>query len=414
MHDILQRVVKEHGTPCFVYFMDQAYERIEAIERAFGGLFRVSYAMKCNPHPEILRRLMNRVSGLDISSGGELAIATDIGWPPHSISFTGPAKRYVDLQESVSCRIGDVIVESVHEASQLNEIASTAEIRQRILIRISPNRVPRGFGVNMAGKPCQFGIDEENLDAAIIEIKAMSNLNLVGFHIYSGTQCLKPDSICENFQIFAELFKRFSDQHDISPEKLIFGSGIGIPYHDGDEPVNLAPIADTIIPMLKELKLIPRFSSTEFVLETGRFLIGEAGIYLTSVVNRKRSRGKNICVFNGGMNHHLGACGHLGMVLQRNYRMFKVCSENADSEEQLYDLFGPLCTSIDTLGRQVPFPGLDIGDVIGIHCSGAYGITSSPINFISHDLPTEVVVETQNGELLIERIGSHGKGSAAN
>jgi diaminopimelate decarboxylase len=406
MKDTLAAVAREHGTPCFVYFMDQVYARVDAVRQAFGGRVGVSYAMKCNPHPEILRRLMPRVDTLDISSGGELKAALRLGWPADRISFTGPAKLPSDLEASAAHAISDVILESVREASLLNEAAGRAGRRQRVLVRVAPRKVPRGFGVNMAGKPCQFGIDEEDLDPALEEIKALPHLRLAGFHVYSGTQCLKTDALAENYEIFLDIFRRFSEAHDVTPEKLIFGSGIGIPYHDGDRSVDLAPVAERINPQLTALQREPRFAGARLLLETGRYLVGEAGIYLTRVVNRKLSRGTQICTCDGGMNHHLGAAGHLGMVLHRPYRMFKVSSDRPDGPEQAYDLYGPLCTSIDHLGRGVKFPGLDVGDVIGIGCSGAYGVTASPLNFISHPPPKEVLVETRDGRAAVEDVSA--------
>jgi diaminopimelate decarboxylase len=406
MKEILATIARDHGTPCFVYFMDQVYGRIDSIRQAFGRRLGVSYAMKCNPHPEILKRMMRRVETLDISSGGELKAALRVGWPADRTSFTGPAKLPADLTASVTHGIGDVILESVREARLLSAAAGRAGRHQRVLVRVAPKKVPRGFGVNMAGKPCQFGIDEEDLDPALEEIKALPHLRLSGFHVYSGTQCLKTDSLAENYEIFIDIFQRFSAAHDISPEKLILGSGIGIPYLDGERSVDLAPIAERVNPSLEALRSQPRFARAALLLETGRYLIGEAGIYLTRVVNRKQSRGAQICTFDGGMNHHLGACGHLGMVLHRNYQMFKVSSDRPDTEEQPYDLYGPLCTSIDTLGRGVKFPGLDVGDVIGVRCSGAYGITASPLNFISHPPPKEILVEARDGRTVVEDISA--------
>jgi diaminopimelate decarboxylase len=406
MKELLAAIARDYGTPCFVYFMDQVYGRIDSIRQAFGGRLGVSYAMKCNPHPEVLKRMRDRVETLDVSSGGELKAALRIGWPADRISFTGPAKLATDLEASVAHGISDVILESVREARSLSAAAGRAGRRQRVLVRVAPKKVPRGFGVNMAGKPCQFGIDEEDLDPALDEIKALPHLRLSGFHIYSGTQCLKPDSLAENYEIFVDIFQRFATAYDLTPEKLIFGSGIGIPYHDGDHSVDLTPIAERVNPLLEALRSQPRFARATLLLETGRYLIGEAGIYLTRVVNRKPSRGVLICTFDGGMNHHLGACGHLGMVLHRNYPMFKISSDRPDTDEQAYDLYGPLCTSIDLLGRGVKFPGLDVGDVVGVRCSGAYGITASPLNFISHPPPKEILVETRDGRTVVEDVSA--------
>jgi len=277
-------------------------------------------------------------------------------------------------------------------------------VRHGALVRVAPARLPRGFGVHMAGKPCQFGIDEEDLAPALQRILALEHLDIRGFHVYSGTQCLDVDSIAENYGIFIEIFRRCCAEFDLAPGKLVFGSGIGIPYHEGTQPVDLRALAGKVNPMLDELRSDSRFASTEFVLETGRYLIGEAGLYLTSVLHKKTSRGAEICICDGGMNHHLGACGHLGSVIHRNYRMFKVASRDPGATEERYDLVGPLCTSIDTLGHRVGFPGLDVGDVVAVCCSGAYGVTASPTHFISHELPKELLVETRSGRIAVEDV----------
>ena len=323
-------------------------------------------------------------------------MAIEQGWLASKITFTGPAKRAAELSLGVETGIGSVVVESVEEARKLSELAATAGKSQKILIRIAPAKVPAGFGSKMAGRPSQFGIDEEDIDAAIKAILRMDRVELAGFHVYSGTQCLDAKAVAENYIACAALFTLLSQTHRLQPQKLIFGSGLGIPYHEQDRPVDLATVATIAAPALDALRTYPLTSNSELTLETGRYLVGEAGIYLTSVVSAKHSRGTDIRICDGGMNHHLGACGHLGSVLHRNYRMFKV----GTAEPQLLveqDLFGPLCTSIDVLGRAVKLPLLNVGDVIGIHCSGAYGLTASPTRFISHDAPRELLVEMVDG-----------------
>lgn len=403
MKDILATVAREHGTPCFVYFMDRIYGQVEALRKAFGGLVGVSYAMKCNPHPAILARMKDRVDTLDISSGGELVKGRQAGWPGERISFTGPGKKLDELKAAYDYGV-EVILESMREATILNDMAGKAGKPFRVMARVAPNKVPRGFGSHMAGKPCQFGFDEEDFDRDLPKILAMPNLKLHGLHIYSGTQCLKPDSIAENYANFIELFRRFCGGHDITPKKLILGSGIGVPYYEGDQPVNLAEVAEKIVPVFKEFKKEARFAAAQMLLETGRFLVGESGVYVVRVISSKTSRGAQMRVCDGGMNHHLAACGLLGMVVPKNYRMLKISSDRPDGPEQPYNLFGPLCTSIDTLGRSVKFPGLDEGDVVGVLSSGAYGLTSSPTGFISHGFPKEILVETRNGKPTIEDI----------
>ncbi len=393
----LAKAARDFGTPCYVYLMDEVRERVDQTRSAFGGRFRISYAVKSNPNPGLLRRLGGVVDLLDVSSAGEIVRAVGCGWAADALSFTGPGKTRRELETAVDAGIGEVVVESVDEAELLNAVAQAAGRQQRILVRIAPQRMPRGFGVSMSGKPTQFGIDEEEIDSAIDTIRRLANLDLVGLHIYSGTQCLKPEAIVDNYQIFIDIFGRVCNAHGVSPQRLVFGSGIGIPYHEGDQPVDLAAVAEMINPRLDTLKSGRLFSKTDLVLETGRYLVGEAGFYVTRVVRRKQSRGVEIGICDGGMNHHLGAAGHLGSVVQRNYRMFKLGVGRDQEAERTYTLVGPLCTTIDTLARQVKLRGLEAGDLIAIHCSGAYGVTASPIHFISHRPPKEIIAETAGG-----------------
>jgi diaminopimelate decarboxylase len=405
MDNLLSHIAQRHGTPCYVYRFDDVKARFAELRAAFGDRFHISYAVKTNPNAAILSRMRGLADTLDISSGGELDRALRAGWPANLLTFTGPAKRDPELESAVHHGVDALVLESVQEARRLNAIAHCAGKIQSVLVRIAPAKVPAGFGISMAGKPSQFGIDEEDLPPALLAIESLPHLSLRGFHIYAGTQCLRPDSIASAWESFIELFRRFCYSSDLHPAKLIFGSGLGICYHEQDRRLDLAPIAGRINPTLDALRREERFAKTDFILETGRFLVGEAGLYLTRIVSRKRSRGAEIAICDGGMNHHNGACGHLGAPIHRNYRMFKVAADRAQVT-QPYDLFGPLCTSIDHLAHGAQLPDLNIGDVIAVHCGGAYGLTASPVGFISHPLPREVLVETTGGHLSIEDVSS--------
>lgn len=389
----LAQIALQHGTPSFVYFMDPVRHQIEILRRAFDGRFLVSYAMKCNPNPDLLRWMREQVDQLDVSSSGELAAGLRAGWAPGLISFTGPAKQKADLEFAVRAGIGEVVLESLREARLLDAVAARHGRTQPVLIRIAPSYVPKGFGSQMSGKPTQFGIDEEDLRVALDEIRQLRHLRVAGFHAYSGTQCLKADAIAENWLNFLRLFQQASEQLDLAPEKLIFGSGLGIPYHEGETALDLGAIAKTVEPVFNRVTSEQRYARTQWVLETGRFLVGEAGVYLARVIHTKVSRGKRIVVLDGGMNHHLAAAGHMGMVIHRPYRMSVLRAESGPLQAvEAHDIFGPLCTSIDTLGRGVQLPRLEEGDVLAVHCSGAYGPSSSPANFISHPPAKEFMV----------------------
>ena len=378
------------GTPSYVYFMDEARANAARLRDAFDGAFEISYAVKANPAHGVLATLRGDVETLDVSSGGEITRALAAGWDASKISFTGPGKRDAELQAAVDARIGEVVLESKEEAVALSGIAQAAGFRQRVLVRISPSRVPPGFGDTMSGKPGAVGIDEEDLAGFLDFLGTLPGLELVGFHAYSGTQCLNPDSIVENWKIFANLFAQASRMAAIQPEKLVFGSGLGIRYHDNQEALDLSMISAKAAPMIADLR--GACPNATLALETGRFILGEAGVLLTRVMRTKDSRGTRIGICDSGLNHHLAAAGLFGMLLKRNYRMSNV-SAPAGEPGGPYQLSGPLCTSIDVLGRNVALPRLEAGDVIAIEASGAYGPTASPSAFISHPPAREWIVD---------------------
>lgn len=388
----LALAAERHGTPCFVYFTAPIEQRIAALDQAFGGRFDLSFAVKANPNPAMLEWLAPRIPLLDISSIGEMRLALRSGWDAARLSFTGPAKRDAELAEAIAMGLGELVVESPREAIAANGIARSMGRRQDVLIRITPEVVPRGFGDQMAGRPSPFGIDAEETAEALPPILSLAHLNVRGFHIYSGTQCLRADAVVENYRNFIALFTHLAQVHDLTPDKLVFGSGLGIPYHDGDAPVDLAAVAAGIVPALDMLCANPRFARTRLALELGRYLVGEAGYFVTRIVSTKESRGSRIALCDGGMNNHLPASGLFGMVIRRAYRMHKV---GGGGPLEKIDVTGPLCTSIDRLASGVELPHLDPGDLIAVHNSGAYGLSASPIHFISHQPPVEVMVDRE-------------------
>jgi diaminopimelate decarboxylase len=388
----LQRVAERHGTPSYVYFAQAIEARIDKLHAAFGGRFALSYAVKSNPNPALLAWLNGRVELLDVSSIGEFVLGVRAGWEPARLSFTGPGKRDFELRQAIEGGVGELIVESVREAVAADRIAAELGRVQNILIRIAPTRVPKGFGDHMAGRPCAFGVDQEDIGVDLPKILSLAHLRCVGLHIYSGTQCLKPAAIVENYGNFLAIFREVCDRYDLTPDKLVLGSGLGIPYHDEDSALDLDEVAGGIVADLDAFKREPRFAGTQLVLELGRYLVGEAGYFLTRVVSVKQSRGSRIGICDGGMNNHLPASGNFGMVVPRNYSMHKVGGSGPDEK---VDLVGPLCTSIDRLARGRVMPRIEEGDLIAVHNSGSYGLTASPVHFISHGLPREIFVDAQ-------------------
>ena len=392
----LQAAAEMAGTPCYVYDMDIIRERFALLGGLFGRNFGVSFAVKSNPNTELLRRLLPHVVTLDVSSYKEVERGIAAGCPPARLTFSGPAKRVAEIEGAVSTGIGELVLESISEAEIASAAAVALGVEQHVLIRINPSWMPRHFGVNMAGKASQFGVDEEVLDESIDRILALPGLKLIGFHIYSGTNSLNDEAIAENFANFITLFRRASAHAGITPEKLIFGSGFGIPYNDGDKTLDIEALAGRIMPMIDDLRTDPTFAKTACVLEMGRWLIGPGGWLLTGVIAEKASRGVEIRACDAGFNNHLAACGMMGTVIRRNWSFANV--SNAGAPAGKYLLVGPLCTTIDVLASDISLPEVRVGDVLSVSNSGAYGLTASPTRFISHPEPAEVIADA--GQLI--------------
>lgn len=379
------------GTPLYLYDLDIVRARFAELESLFGRHFGVSYAVKANPNIQMMRHLLPHVATFDVSSYKEVERALDAGCPVDQITFSGPAKRNVEVVGAVDLGIGELVLESLTEADTANAAAAVRGVKQQVLIRINPAVGPRHFGVNMAGKASQFGIDEEEIEAAIDHVLALPSLQLVGFHIYSGTNSLNADAIAENFAIFISLFRRGVEYGGFVPKKLVFGSGFGVPYVSSDAPLDVEAVASKVMPMLDELKAEPAFAHAVCLLEMGRWLVAPAGLLLTSVIAEKASRGVNFRACDAGFNNHLAACGMMGTVIRRNWNITN--TSNPDDVLQTYTLVGPLCTTIDILATDIALPEVRIGDVLAVANSGAYGLSASPTRFISHPEPSEVLVD---------------------
>lgn len=404
----LSEIAARFGTPCYAYFPDVAIERVRLIRDVFSSLVGVSFAVKANPNRALLDLLRPEVQHLDVSSGGEILLGLDAGFAPGDFTFVGPAKADWELDLALEKGCGQIVVESVGEMQRLNGLAAKRGARPRVVLRINPESVPKGYGVAMSMRSTQFGIDEEKVDEAISALGSLEHLDFYGFHIYAGTQCLKNDSIVANFENCARIFLSFSERHDLRPGNLIFGSGFGIPYHDKDQPIDLGYIAEQTRPIFDRLRGDARTGGAEINLELGRYVIGEAGYFLASVLSTKTSRGTHIAMLDGGMNQHLAASGNLGGVLKRNYPVFRVSPLCEGDAEMAWDLAGNLCTNVDSLGRGVQLGPLEPGDLVGIASSGAYGLTSSPVHFISHRPPLEILATETGGGFTYADITASG------
>ncbi len=384
----VKRITDRYSTPLYLYNAAIVTERTRLLRLLFGENFGISFAVKSNPNDTLLKHFSNLVDTYDVSSYGEVERVMRAGVSPQLISFSGPAKRALEIKCAVNAGIGELVLESASEVQLASEACELLGKDQDVLVRINPVSVPRGFGASMSGKASQFGIDEEQLETVLPSLKNHPRLKLKGFHIYTGSNCLTIDPIVENFEVMLRVFDAAAKTADIEPERLIFGSGFGVPYLPDDRELPIVPLAEKLNSVFSDYMAHSRLKTATCSLELGRWLVAPAGLLLMSVVGLKNSRGTDICLCDAGFNNHLAAAGMMGSVIPRNWKIENLTSQS--TTRVAYNLVGPLCTSIDILARQIELPTTTAGDILAIQMSGAYGYSASPQKFISHPSPREL------------------------
>jgi len=382
-------LAKSYGTPAFVYDRSTIDKKLEELLSALPPRFFVCYSVKANPNPLVVRHLVSRGCGLEIASAGEFSIALEAGCQPAKIVFAGPGKLESELEYVLSHGIGEIHLESAMEAMRTSSIARRLGIKARVAIRVNPAGEAEGGAMRMGGRATPFGVDEEKLDDLLDIVSHEDVLHLQGIHIFCGTQILDASIIVSQYRHGLEIARKVRQRTGLPLATLDFGGGLGIPYFSQDKELDLEALRAGLANLFETIDGGTDFQATRFIVEPGRFLVGEAGIYLARVNDIKISRGKKFLVLDGGMNHHLAASGNLGQTIKRNYPVALVNKLDCPPEDTV-DVVGPLCTPLDTVARGVILPRAEIGDLFGIFQSGAYGRSASPLGFLSHPAPPEI------------------------
>jgi len=374
-------------TPFYAYDRGSLRSRVASLRKALPPAIKLHYAMKANPMPAVVGFMAGLVDGIDVASGGELKVALDAGADPQEVSFAGPGKRTPELRQAVASRVL-VNVESPREVVELQRISQELGLPARVAVRVNPDFELKGSGMKMGGGPKQFGIDVEQMPQLLADI-GRAGLDFEGFHLFAGSQNLRPESICEAQQKSYELALRLAADAPAPIRFLNLGGGFGVPYFPGEQRLDLASIGDNLAQLLERAGAeMPQVS---FVIELGRYMVAEAGIYVTRIVDRKVSRGQVFLVTDGGLNHHLSASGNFGQVVRKNYPVTIGNRVDAGPVETV-SVVGPLCTPLDLLADRMALPPARVGDLVVVYQSGAYGASASPQAFLGHPPCTEVLV----------------------
>lgn len=378
------------GTPLFVSDFGVIAARIARLRAALPKGVDLHFAMKANPLPELLRAVAPLVDGFDVASGGELEKALGV-MAAEAISFAGPGKRDGELEAAI--RSGATVnLESEGEAARALAIGEAMGVRPRLAVRVNPDFELRGSGMRMGGRASPFGIDAERVPTLVKALIA-GGADWRGFHIFSGSQSLDSAAISESQAATVTLAGRLADEADAAPPLVNLGGGFGIPYFAGDTPVDVEGVGRALGQRLARLP--DSLADSRFAIELGRWLVGEAGVYLARVIDRKQSGDETFLVVDGGLNHHLAATGNFGTVVRRNYPVALAHRIGAEPEE-IVSVVGPLCTPLDRLADRVALPRAEVGDVVAVFASGAYGPSASPSAFLGHPPARELLVGAAN------------------
>lgn len=384
----LPRLAQRVGrTPFYAYERAALSARMSDLRAALPAGMRIHYSLKANPMPALVQHMSSLADGLDVASGGELKTALDTGMQADRISFAGPGKTEAELAQAIAA--GAVIhLESLRDLEIVNRLGQSLGLRPAVMLRVNPDFELKSSGMKMGGGPRQFGVDAEQAPELLRRI-TMLDLDWRGLHIFSGSQNLNAQAIAETQEKTFELAMRLADHAAQAPRLLNIGGGFGIPYFAGEKALDLQPIAATLA------RWLPRVQATldgaEVALELGRYLVGEAGIYVARVVDRKVSRGQVFLVTDGGMHHHLAASGNLGQVIRKNYPV-AIGNRMQEEKSEIASVVGPLCTPLDVLAERMELPMAQVEDLIVVFQSGAYGFSASPSAFLGHPQAVEVLV----------------------
>ncbi len=374
-------------TPLFVYSQTRIEQRFADLREAMPDRLKINYAIKANSFAPLLSFVSNLADGLDIASVGELEMVRATGLDLSRVSFAGPGKRDVELEAAITAGV-TLNLESEAEAGRAIAIAERLGLTPSLAVRVNPDFELKGSGMKMGGGAKPFGIDAERVPALIGKI-VDAGCNFRGLHIFTGSQALSAEAVIDMQAKVLDCADRLAREADVPLPKLNMGGGFGIPYFPGDEPLDIHAVGQALEAQFATLP--DTLADAELFIELGRYLVGEAGVYLTRVVDRKVSYGETYLVTDGGLHHQLAASGNFGTVVRRNYPVAIASRFDVQPEEEA-NVVGCLCTPLDRLADKAHLPRAEVGDLIAVFCAGAYGASASPSAFLGQGPAIEMLV----------------------
>ncbi|MBV9624346.1 MAG: type III PLP-dependent enzyme [Acidobacteria bacterium] len=393
----VEQIAATCGTPLYLYDQSTFLAQLRRLRQALPEAIEIYYSVKANPNPKIISIFVERGCGCEIASGGEYVLARRAGAAPEKIVFAGPGKGREELEHVIAHGIGEIHLESFDEMALAEEFAENLGERVSVALRINPSTASGG-GLLMGGQPTAFGFEEESLPEVLAGLARCPHLRLRGVHLYTGTQILDAQALLAHWRHALTIARQTAELRQEPVRTIDLGGGLGIPYFAHEKELDLEALSSGAQALVRDAHSDRWLEHSRFVVEPGRFLAGPAGLYVARARSVKSCRGTTFVVLDGGMNHNLAASGNLGQVVRRDYPIVNL--SRREGAESTVVVVGPLCTPIDTLGRKVRMSSPRTGDLIAVLQSGAYGMTASPLEFLGHPTPAEVLVGAGQYEVI--------------
>ncbi|HEX2947343.1 MAG TPA: diaminopimelate decarboxylase [Clostridia bacterium] len=399
-NDRIIEILREHKSPMYLYDAGIIQNQYAKLKECLPEQFEIFYSMKANPLLGICQLMKRLGSRVEVASEGELHTALAAGFPVRDIIFTSPGKTYEELSYAIESGIYSINIESFEEFKILQSIAIEKSKKVDVSIRINPDFDTSGASIKMSGGSTQFGIDFKQAMEGMTALIQSPHVNIKGIHVYMGTQILNAEDVITTMDEIFKMALEIQGQTGINLKFIDLGGGFGVPYFKGDQELDLSALKSGVGRIWNHYR--DKLEGVRIAVESGRFLMAEAGQFLSKVLYCKNSKGRSFVICDGGSNFHANSA-FLGRHIRNNFPMLILGKENEPVMETT--VVGPLCTSTDVIGQKVMLPAVEPGDVLVVEKSGAYGLTDSPMMFLSHPQPAEVLVLDNTVHILRE----HGR-----
>lgn len=383
-------------TPFYIYDTDVVGKKIKNLQNIFRQKTTILYSMKSNPHKDLLVFLSkNKKVWIDVCSIGEAQRAMKAGFSPSRMSFVGPAKSTEELTYCIKNKIELVVVESEQELQVLNKLSLKLNKKVNIMMRVAMKQTMSLNGKIRDNHDTHFGISEDQLGSVLSlfnKEKKLNHIFLTGIHCYVQSNYLDPRFICFNFQSAIHIFKTLSQQFSEPLDKINLGGGFGIDYYQAQNSLDLPNFkkmwADLFKSEFTDLKKVP-----QLFVESGRYIMADAGTFYSKVLYTKENFGKNYVILDGGFTQNMSSTGY-GQLIKRTppLRIVSMKKKTPSMETKLYAVVGPSCYSADVLAHDFPMTDVKAGDLIAVDKSGAYGASFSPQDFLLRPHALEFVI----------------------